>query len=255
MTTQDKFTSAIVRVNPEGEEVYSALRDETQRLGELALAFVVNSPDTVREATEDLVTVATLRKTLESLRKEYVDPLNAHVKAINDAFKPLTDTISEANTILKGKIALYNTEQQRIKAEAERIERLRLEAEEAAAKLALEAGQPPPPPPEPVAPLPQSQEQRRVDTVVGGMHTRQIPKWELLDFEQVPSKYKVLDSVKIGKLVRAGEREIPGIRIWLEDEISVVPKSASFMGPRKGESPIPVAPAIDGVKPSGDIPF
>jgi len=244
MTTQDHISSTIVKVNPQAEEAYLSLKSEAAQLRENAVDLVVASPEAVTVASSDLALLSVLKKSIEAKRKEYVDPLNGWVKSINDVFRPLTDLVAEADRIVRTKVSDYNKEQQRIKAEAERIEALRLEAEEAAAKLALEAGLPPPPPTEPVAPLPQSQELRSVDTGVGSMHTRKVPKWELVDFAQVPDKYKVLDTVLIGKLVRAGERDIPGIRIHLEDEIAITPKVSRRPGPTFIEE-----------EPTGNIPF
>lgn len=236
MNTGEAPTTDVVKINPQGEFAYLALQTEAQKLKAWALSFVVNNPDTVKAATQDLVLTANLKKAIESLRKEYVDPLNSHVKAINATFKPLTDVISEADTILRGKIGIYNTEQQRIQAERENVERLRREAEEAAAKLAQEIGETPPSPVALATPLPISQEQRRVDTELGGMNTRKVPKWELVDFAQVPNKYKILNEVMVGKLVRAGEQDIPGIRIWQDDEIVIRSKTAPANDLAPGET-------------------
>ena len=244
MTTQDHISSTIVKVNPQAEEAYLTLTSEATRLRDNALDLAVFSPASVALASADLALLSVLKRSIEANRKEYVDPLNGWVKSINDVFRPLTDLVAEADRIVRTKVGDYNKEQDRIRVEAERIEALRREAEEAAAKLALEAGLPPPPPTEPVAPLPQSQELRSVDTAVGSMNTRKVWKWELVNFVLVADKFKVLNEVLVGKMVRAGERDIPGVRIYSEDEIAITPKVSRRPGPAPIEE-----------KPERGIPF
>jgi len=43
----------------------------------------------------------------------------------------------------------------------------------------------------------------------------------LADMSQVPEEYKIIDAAKITKVVKAGLRNIPGIRIY-QDECSRV---------------------------------
>ena len=76
------------------------------------------------------------------------------------------------------------------------------------------------------------------------MDTRKVWKWELVNFALVADKFKVLNEVLVGKMVRAGERDIPGVRIYSEDEIAITPKVSRRPGPTFIEE-----------NPAGDIPF
>lgn len=51
-----------------------------------------------------------------------------------------------------------------------------------------------------------------------GLTMRKIPKWKLINFNNVPMTYLKLDEVKIGTAVRAskGQIKIPGIEVYFE---------------------------------------
>lgn len=48
---------------------------------------------------------------------------------------------------------------------------------------------------------------------------RQVPKYEVIDVKILPPQFLIADLVRIGSAVRAGTREIPGVRIWMEDTV------------------------------------
>lgn len=58
---------------------------------------------------------------------------------------------------------------------------------------------------------------------VKGVSTRQTWKFEVTHPEKVPDTYKTIDDKKIGGVVRAlkGDTDIPGVRVWAEDAVSV----------------------------------
>jgi len=53
----------------------------------------------------------------------------------------------------------------------------------------------------------------------GRLTSRRRWKSEIVNPELVPSQYRVIDEKLIRAAVRAGEREIPGVRIWQEEEV------------------------------------
>ncbi|GAI52734.1 unnamed protein product, partial [marine sediment metagenome] len=146
---------------------------------------------------------------------EYTQPLNNHLKAINDVFKTFTDPILYADKLVRSKILAYRAELDRKRQEAEEIERLKREAAEREAAL---TGQPIiQPEPTPVIAAPPD----RYHADNGTLGKVMVRKWELEDFSKVPDEYKTIDAVKIGKVVRAGIPSIPGIRIWQEATLRV----------------------------------
>ena len=57
---------------------------------------------------------------------------------------------------------------------------------------------------------------KTVRTEAGSVTIRSAWKFEVVDMAALPDEYKIADAVKLGKVVRAGVREIPGVRIYEE---------------------------------------
>lgn len=211
MTTE----TAIVQVNPGAEPGIVALAAEVTLLLRSAEAKVVDSQKAVKDTTDDLNIIGSLKKALEAKRKEYTVPLNDHLKAINDAFKTITEPLLQAESLMKQKVLAYHAEQARLRREEEEINRLRVEAAQKEMKLKGELT-------EPVALVEVRPEPSRVDrTEFSTGVVKKIKKWEVVDIKLVPIEYLVIDSAKVGKVVRAGIPSIPGIRIYEEDTLAV----------------------------------
>lgn len=99
--------------------------------------FQIANQDDYALAAEELRDIKARAKTIEDQRTGITGPINKALKAINDLFRPPSEALAEAERILKNKMITWDTEQQRIAAEARR------KAEEAAAqeraRLAAEA--------------------------------------------------------------------------------------------------------------------
>ena len=211
-------TTAIVKIYPQGDNAVVLLYNEGVRLRQYAEARVVKTDGDVKGATNDLSLISKLKKAIEEKRKEYVGPINEHLKSVNDAFKQFTEPLVQADAITRQKVLDYRKEQERIRREQERINQLRLEVAQAEMKLKGELT-------EPVGLVevkPEQPEHYRAE--MGTLGKFMVPKFELVDFSLVPDEYKILDTVKVGKVVRAGLRSIPGIRIWEEESIRVTTK-------------------------------
>jgi len=214
-------TTAVINIAPNLDEEILKLVGEAERLRVYAQSRVVNNTETLKSATEDLSFIAQVKKALEAKRTEYVKPINAHVKGINDTFKLITSPIEEADQLTRSKVNAYMAEERRKIAETEEVNRLRMEAARKEAALnegelseSIDLIKAPAPPPS------------TVRTDVGSASTVMVKKWEVVNFEQVPGEYKMLDASRIGKVVKAGIPSIPGIRIWEEPTLRVNPKGA-----------------------------
>jgi hypothetical protein len=212
-------TNAIIKVNPYGDVAVLQLVSEGNRLRDYAAARVILTDVDVASATDDLSLLARLKRSLEDKRKEYTGPVNDHLKAINEAFKVVGAPFEEADRITRTKVLAYRAEQERKRRETEEINRLRLEAaqREAAmnqgeiteAVVVLETPAAPP---------------AHVRTDSGTLGTSMVWKFEVTDFQALPDEYKMVDSVKLGKVVRAGLHNIAGVRIWEEETLRVTAK-------------------------------
>jgi len=222
--------TAVVKLNPHADAAIREFYEKALKLRTFAASLVVDSADSAKLATDTLSTIAQVKKGLKEKREEFVKPLNGHVKAVNDAFKALSEPIEEADRTVREKVAAHLKAEQARREEEQRINRLRQEAAEAEARLTGA-------PAEPVQ-LIHSPGPERTVTESGAMGGRKIWKWELEDLSKVPDEYKILNEALIGKVVRAGMRNIPGIRIYQETIVTVETKKA----PEEAEPDAPNAP-------------
>ena len=189
--------------------------NEAIKLQEYAEARVIRSLDDVKLATDDLSIISRLKKAMEEKRKEYVKPLQDQAKAINDTYKTLMHPIEAADLTTRNKILAYQKEQERVRREQEEINRLRLEASQKEMELKGELTESV----NLVEVIPEAP--KRVSTDLGILGKATIWKFEVIDFASVPDEYKIVDAAKVGKVVRAGLRSIPGIRIYPEGTLRV----------------------------------
>jgi hypothetical protein len=200
-------------------------------------------------AVELGTTARKLKNQVEALRKSTVQPFNDHVKDVNNLAKSFTEPLDTAERDLKAKISTFQTklriEQQKKEAEAreaarkvqeayeaeqrairEEAARKAREAEEAlkkekdaAARAALkrtiaeekEAAEAP----IQVAVAPVIPEiPKAVRTESGSAHQRMTWTFEIEDGTKVPRAYLAIDEQKIRQAVKAGIRQIPGVRIF-----------------------------------------
>jgi len=212
------MTTAIIKVSPGTDEAVVALLNEVTSILGYAHQRTIANADNVKDATNDLSMMAKLKKAVEEKRKEYTDPLNEHVKSINNAFKLLTDPLAEADRITRQKVLAYNAEIERQRQEAEAIEREKMELAKREATLKngeITVDLTPVDKPEATP--------DRVRAEVGMTSKMMVSKWEVINLSIVPDEYKMIDATKVGNVVRAskGSIIIPGIRIWQEPTLRV----------------------------------
>lgn len=203
-----------------------------------AQMLMVRDPSSLAIATTMLLEAKAAAKEVMEKRDFFVKPLKDHVKQIEALFKPLIDTLSQADATLRSKVLEYRVVEQRkadeLRAEAER--RATIAAEEAArlaekaasltgkraaaaqfksdakqdeanvAALAMLAAQGP---------------ARVMPSIDGQVATRRVWRFEVEDESQVPREYLVVNESEIREAVRNGVREIPGVRIFSQEQLSV----------------------------------
>lgn len=113
--------------------------------------------------------------------------------------------------------------QQHLKDLEKEAERLKAEGKsEEAIAIAVE----PPLPPVEIAPPPVVQVQTKTlaptrGTSGGKVSTRTIWKWKLIDITQLDDHYKIPHEIRINAMVGSGVREIKGLEIYSEENMSV----------------------------------
>jgi hypothetical protein len=133
-------------------ELAAAEQQQVTEVGARAQSLVgqahtlqVRTPEEAQAATGFLSAIAKAKREAEKARKFIVDPMNQHVKRINDSFKERTAPLAEADRIAREKVLAYQQEAERkAREEQERIDRKRREAEanaEAERQKAVEEAQ------------------------------------------------------------------------------------------------------------------
>uniref|UniRef100_A0A6M3J7T7 Uncharacterized protein n=4 Tax=viral metagenome TaxID=1070528 RepID=A0A6M3J7T7_9ZZZZ len=208
---------AVVKVGPGKDAVVVKLLEEVMRIKEYADKRVVQSPQDSKDAVNDIKGMGDLKKAIEEKRQEYVGPLNAHVKAVNDDFKLLTGPLAEADKVTRGKVTAYNNEMQRRQREAEEINRAKdeLARKEAALNQGVFTVDTTP------VNVPHVPKLTRAETATAGMVDNW--KWEVVDFDAVPKEYKVVDDAMLNSIAKThhDRKQVPGVRFYNEPTLRV----------------------------------
>lgn len=168
----------------------------------------VETNDEYTQAGDFLKQIQTKIKKIEAKRVEYTKPLDESKKRIMADFKALTEPLEVLVGEIKSKMThFYKQEQIRLadeqaKREAEALAKAK---EEGVSEVTVE-----------VVEQPKSQVGEVATTTV-----KKVWKWEFEDASKVPHEYFTIDEKKINQAVRDGVREIAGIRIYQEDQLSV----------------------------------
>ncbi len=185
---------------------------DSQALLQMVRDMEVKTVDDFHLAQNRMGGIYSLKKELETQRTSRTKPLQSQLKQINDSFKILTEPIQEADTICQGKVMAYKREQDRLRAEAEAINRMKVEAAEREAKL----HEKPVEDVQLVAPIAVAPDRVLTDSGAD-INTRKIKKWRVIDQAKVPEEYKIIDNGRVTKAVKGGIGEIPGIEIYIDE--------------------------------------
>jgi len=196
-------------VKPGQDDAVMKLGEEIIKINTYAQRLTIAGDGDLDRATNDLLLISGLKKSMEEKRKEYTGPLRKHLEEVGDAFKLLAAPLLEADRLVQEKIRAYQRVQEERLAEQQRINDLRIEAAHAEQRLNGELSQP-------VDLVEETRVPTRIQTDVGTVGTVKNKKYEIVDFAALPDEYKMPDAAKIGKVVRAGIPSIPGVRIYEE---------------------------------------
>jgi ABC-type proline/glycine betaine transport system ATPase subunit len=175
---------------------------ESMRFYEIIKEHEIEDEQEYGEASDLLKATKGKIKLLDQERTLTVKPLNDQVREINSWYKKPLDKLKTIESALKKMLAQYQLKQ--------REEQARL-LEEAASEKTDHAK----------AQVLVMQAAKKATPAVSGVSVREVWKWDLVDESQIPQKYYSVDPAKIEAAVKAGEREIPGVRIYKEARVAV----------------------------------
>ena len=199
------------------DPVVQQLKIEIKKLIEYADRAEITDADTCVMVTDDLSMMRKLKKALETSRTDYVKPLNDEVAAINQLYKDISGPLAIADRSLEAKmIAWQRAEILRIETERAEALLIQVQAETVVNEVTgevIEAEVETPAIPDMPNKIQRGQ--------VGSSSLKEVPKFIVEKPELVPDEFKVIDEKAIARQVKAGRREIPGVKIWMESGLNV----------------------------------
>ena len=203
----------VIQIDPERQQDYLDLKVEVEKLVLYADKRTVTNKEESELATNDLAFIAKLTKAVEERRVEYVKPLNDYVSQFNLAFKKLSEPLKEAKRITDHQIMTFQRQAAEARRKAEEAQAVaNAEALRKAQEIKETTGVIEDIKPEVIDLPPEATTKVRTDFGTAS----QVDNWKyrIVDEKLIPLKYFKLDEVYIGKAVRAGERDIPGLEIY-----------------------------------------
>jgi len=211
---------SVQEVEKELVVISKEVKSQTKKANDI----VVKTEEDVEKATGLLGTVKTKIKEVQSVKDVILTPFKEHIKFLNNLFNAQIDPLEEIEDIIKSKIVGFAREQEAIAIKQE--EKLRLAKEKRDAK-AIENNKP-----VKIAPTP-TIERREPTVKVDGVQatTKKSWKFEIENFEELPkevvaevlaqAKAKGIYDTVVRKMVNSGIREIKGVRIFEDFDVSV----------------------------------
>lgn len=203
------------------DKEFAALGTEFTAVEKRGQNLVVTDKASAEFVTETAVIASRLFNAVENRRKVEVDPLNTQLDEINGRYKKITRELDRIKKQAKAAVEAWMNEQDRIAA-AEAL-RIAKEEEEARAKELMAAhAQEVEAPSAPLA----SFEEAPVAPAAIASDTGLAQKskhwtYEVLDIKQVEAKFLLINNKDVMAAIHAGERNIPGLRIFQKSQLSV----------------------------------
>ena len=193
-----------VLAEPENVELATQVEEMS---GKAEAVLVIHNDDEYERAATVLKQVKGLIKDAEERRTALVKPLNDHVKNINLASKQITKPlVDQSAAIDKAMVTYYSAKELAATAERNRLALAAAAAQDELNKeaelLGVEA---------PQLNVPTVLE---VERTVGSVSMKARWVGEVENPNLIPRQYLMVDQVKINAAVTAGERNIPGVKIY-----------------------------------------
>lgn len=181
-----------------------------------AAAVKITTEETNTTAVEMATQANNLAKKLEAARKAIVEKPTKFSSAVNAMVKPYTVKLEKVVSDLKAEMKRYRAYQELEQAKAaQAAEALRVEEQKKidaeAAAFGVEAPQ--------VEAVAVAAPPKVVHTSCGSAGTRKEWTFEITDVALVPREFMLVDEKAIRAQVKAGIRQIPGVRIFEDSNI------------------------------------
>lgn len=171
-----------------------------ERMLEVARNFDVSSKEEAGTAMQMAVSARDLFKSIEEARKEIVEPARKFTNRINDTARIFTEKLQEIQSVITQKVDFWKRQ------EAEAQKQREMEAAMLSASLGVDT-------------TPYVVENTASLKAEGASsYEKTVWKFDLQDIASVPAEFLTLNTRMIEGCIKAGMRDIPGIRIYSEKQ-------------------------------------
>lgn len=189
----------------------SVIKQQVSKAVNAAQSFTVTSQEELTKGVDLLSRIKQVGKMIKERMEAPIKVAYAAYKKVKEeqerTFGEMLTSYEEAEKIVKGKMLIYQQEEDRKQKEAEakiaaRVEKGTLTLETAAKKLEA---------------IPEVQ--TKVEGKKGEIQVKKIKKFEVMDKTKLPFEYLLPDEVAIRKAMFEGT-ELAGVRYWEEETIA-----------------------------------
>lgn len=208
---------------------------ESYKIEERAKAIVVNDAVSYDNTVLFLKEIAQKKKDFKAQRDKYVKPMKDSIKAIDEKLQEPIKTLEKMEAIVRETLNNYLAEVNRREQEHLALEKKKAE-EEALRKMEelehakLQSGEYDEVTQKAIARTVDHEQnkiveattkQEKINLSTSGASVSMVWDFEIIDKAQIPLEFLKVDETAIRNAIRAGEREISGVKIFQKPQLSL----------------------------------
>lgn len=208
---------------------------ESYKIEERAKAIVVNDAVSYDNTVLFLKEIAQKKKDFKAQRDKYVKPMKDSIKAIDEKLQEPIKTLEKMEAIVRETLNNYlaevnRREQERLALEKKKAEEEALRKMEELEQARLQSGEYDEVTQKAIARAVDHEQNKIVETTTkqekinlstSGASVSIVWDFEIIDKAQIPLEFLKVDETAIRNAIRAGEREISGVKIFQKPQLSL----------------------------------
>lgn len=208
---------------------------ESYKIEERAKAIVVNDAVSYDNTVLFLKEIAQKKKDFKAQRDKYVKPMKDSIKAIDEKLQEPIKTLEKMEAIVRETLNNYlaevnRREQERLALEKKKAEEEALRKMEELEHAKLQSGEYDEVTQKAIARTVDHEQnkiveattkQEKINLSTSGASVSMVWDFEIIDKAQIPLEFLNVDETAIRNAIRAGEREISGVKIFQKTQLSL----------------------------------
>lgn len=208
---------------------------ESYKIEERAKAIVVNDAVSYDNTVLFLKEIAQKKKDFKAQRDKYVKPMKDSIKAIDEKLQEPIKTLEKMEAIVRETLNNYlaevnRREQERLALEKKKAEEEALRKMEELEHAKLQSGEYDEVTQKAIARTVDHEQnkiveattkQEKINLSTSGASVSMVWDFEIIDKAQIPLEFLKVDETAIRNAIRAGEREISGVKIFQKTRLSL----------------------------------